>query len=498
MMRNISAETRPADEATLRIAPQSIEAEQALLGAILLNNEALDRIDETVSAAHFWEPLHGRIFQVLSDIIGSGRSATPVTLKPFFEHEAPVGDPKKGPPVSVPVYLGRLVTHATSVRNAKDYARTVRDAWERRQLIEIGETMACVAYEAVTDYPPQKQIEEAEAALFALSQNKAASTHEFTASTALSSTVDMIAAAYTRDSGLAGLSTGFAQLDRDLGGLAPSDLIILAGRPSMGKSALAANIAFNVAKAQIAEFESGSGEPGEVSFYSLEMSAEQLMQRLLAAETQISAIRMREGRISEAEFTQITQTAKGLDRLPVHIDTTGALSIGQMSARARRRKRIHNTRLIVVDYLQLMGSGLDRRGGNRVEEVSIITAGLKALAKELDVPVVALSQLSRQVENREDKRPQLSDLRESGSIEQDADVVLFVYREEYYVTRREPPVEKGEMYMAWQAEMDACRGRAEVIRGKHRHGATGITYLSFNGPLTKFDDWTGSLPNSGE
>jgi replicative DNA helicase len=488
-MRDFVPTPKSGDNAPMRIPPQSIEAEQALLGACLLNNEALDRIGDAVDPHHFFDPLHGRIFETLRDVVAGGRSATPVTLKPFFENEKPIGG------ITVPQYLGRLVTHATSVINARDYARTVRDAYERRQLILIGEEMVGVAYEAVSDFTPQQQIEEAEARLYALSQNKATTAHDWTADTGISSTIDMIAAAYTRDSGLSGISTGFPALDKDLGGLAPSDLIILAGRPAMGKSALAANIAMNVARAQVQAFETGGGEPGEVSFYSLEMSAEQLLMRQLASDTGISSIRMREGRISEDEFRRITQAGEAIQRFPLHIDTSGALTIHQLMARARRRKRMHKTRLIVVDYLQLMASG--ERGENRVQEVTKITTGLKAMAKELDVPVIALSQLSRQVENREDKRPQLADLRESGSIEQDADIVLFVYREEYYVSRREPPAEKYEAHMTWESEMEACRGRAEVIRGKHRHGSTGITYLSFNGPLTRFGEWSGGLPNKG-
>jgi replicative DNA helicase len=493
MMRDpASLKTLASAESAARQPPHNLEAEQALLGAILLFPSVLDEVGDDLAPEHFHEGLHGRVYQTARELQLAGRSVTPVTLRPFFENELPIGS------MPVPVYIARLAASATSALMAKDYARLIREYYDRRQLILIGEEMVAVAHEAVTDYTPQQQIEEAEARLFALAENKAASTHEWTTATGVASMVNMIAAAYQRDAKLAGLPTGFAQLDRDIGGLVDSDLIILAGRPSMGKSALAAGITFNVAEHLVREFQAGRGEPGEVSFYSLEMSAEQLLQRQTAAMTGIFANRMRQGDIDEGEFRKIVAAGEALSNVPVHIDTSGALSINQLTARARRRKRRFGTRLIVVDYLQLMGAERGR-GDNRVQEVTQITTGLKALAKELGVPVIALSQLSRQVENREDKRPQLSDLRESGSIEQDADIVLFVYREEYYVQRREPSVEKATAHQEWEGELAACEGQAEVIRGKHRHGSTGRTILKFTGPLTKFSDWNGPIrSDSGE
>lgn len=486
-MINISPQSTGA--LPLRREPYNIEAEQALLGAILINNDAFERVSDQLEAGHFYDPLHARIFETAAHLIANGRSATPVTLKTYFENEESIGA------VSIPQYLGRLAVHATSVINARDYARTIRDLAIRRSLIIIGEEMVNAAYDSPADLPAAQQIEDAEQQLFQLGEHGSAA-HECDVGTALDGALEMIAAAYERDGGLAGLPTGFADLDRHLGGLAPSDLIILAGRPSQGKTALATNIAFNVAQWLADEHarERGlfhDGEPpkrGEVSFYSLEMSAEQLVMRQLSQVVGIPSERLRRGDLSESEYRRCTADGRNmLAKLPLHIDATGGLTIPQLMTRARRRKRLKDTRLIVVDYLQLMAAG-GRAQTNKNQEVTQISNALKALAKELNVPVLALSQLSRQVESREDKRPKLSDLRESGSIEQDADVVMFVFREEYYIKRQEPSTTKFDEHQKWEAELEQAAGIADLIIGKHRHGPVGTVRMAFSEEFTMFSN----------
>lgn len=496
MMRDFTQPSRPASpEADPRVIPHNIEAEQALLGAILLHNDAFFAVNEIVEERHFFEPLHQRVFDALRKVIGGGRVATAISLKPFFDNEKPIPIGASGETITVPGYLGRLTARATSIINARDYAQTIRDLHDRRQLIEIGEIMVDVAFHASPDYPPQRQVEEAEARLFDLAQTNPASTYANAAGVWANLATDMAQAAFSRDTGLVGISTGFATLDRDLGGLAPSDLIILAGRPGMGKSSLAACIAFNAAKAFREEAILSSQSPGEVAFYSLEMSGEQLMMRQLAQDTNVTSSRIREGRISEDDLQKVIRAGQRMGDLPLWVDCQGALPLGTLMARARRRKRTHNTKLIIIDYLQLMTSG--ERTENRVVEITKITSGLKAMAKELNVPVIALSQLSRAVETREDKRPQLADLRESGSIEQDADIVLFVYRGEYYFTRANPrpPDRDPAAFLEWEAEAREAGVEidvAEIIRAKHRHGSTGTTKLKFIGRLTRFEDMPAS------
>jgi replicative DNA helicase len=469
-----------------RQAPHNIEAEQALLGAILINNEAFDRVSAFLEPHHFFEPLHGRIYETAAKLIQSGKHATPITLKNFFDNEEPIGE------ITVPQYLGRLAAHATSIINAQDYGRTVYDLSVRRDLIIIGEDMVNVAYDSPVDLPPEKQIEDSEQRLYGLAERGKYGSGFMTFSTALTDAIDMASRAYERQGGLSGISTGMRDLDRALGGLQKSDLIILAGRPSMGKTALATNIAFNVAKA----YRTQTGANGEeeaadgaiVGFFSLEMSAEQLATRIISEQGQISSEKIRRGLIGEDEFHRLVKVTQELQSLPLFIDHTGGITIAQLAARARKLKRQQGLGLIVVDYLQLLAGSAKKAGEGRVQEVTEITTGLKALAKELNVPIVALSQLSRQVENREDKRPQLSDLRESGSIEQDADVVMFVYREEYYVQRAEPSITKVEEHQKWQDEMDKVQGIGEVIIGKQRHGPTGTVRLQFTAEFTRFSD----------
>ncbi|WP_088344328.1 MULTISPECIES: replicative DNA helicase [Rhodomicrobium] len=469
-----------------RQAPHNIEAEQALLGAILINNEAFDRVSAFLEPHHFFDPLHGRIFETAAKFIQSGKHATPITLKSFFENEDAIGT------VTVPQYLGRLAAHATSIINAEDYGRTVYDLSVRRDLIMIGEDMVNIAYDSPFDMPPEKQIEESEQRLYGLAERGKYGSGFMEFSHALGDAIDMASKAYERQGGLSGISTGLKDLDRALGGLQPSDLLILAGRPSMGKTALATNLAFNIAKA----FKTQPGPGGQeevtdgaiVGFFSLEMSSEQLATRIISEQAQISSEKIRRGLISEDEFHRLVKATQELQSLPLFIDHTGGISIAQLAARARKLKRQRGLGLIVVDYLQLLSGSAKRSSEGRVQEVTEITTGLKALAKELAVPILALSQLSRQVENREDKRPQLSDLRESGSIEQDADVVMFVFREEYYVQRAEPSITKVEEHQRWQDEMDQVQGIGEVIIGKQRHGPTGTVRLQFTPEFTRFSD----------
>ncbi|MGQ0672930.1 MAG: replicative DNA helicase [Hyphomicrobium sp.] len=473
-----------ADEPmAFRSAPHNIEAEQALLGAILVNNEALDRVSSFLDPLHFYDPLHGQIYETLAKLIQAGKQATPVTLKTFFENAEPI-EPK----LTVPQYLGRLAANATTIINAYQYGQTIYDLAVRRQLIVLGEDMVNVAYDSPVDQPPEKQIEDAEGRLYGLAEQGKYGQGFQSFGDALTAAIDMASAAYEREGHLSGLATGLNDLDNKMGGLQSSDLIIVAGRPSMGKTALATNIAYNIAKAYRTEAQSDGSQKtvdgAVVGFFSLEMSAEQLATRILSERAESPSEKIRRGMIDEEEFRKLVGASQEMSRIPLYIDQTGGISIAQLSARARRLKRQKNLGLLVIDYLQLL-TGSKRTGEGRVQEVSEITTGLKALAKELNVPIIALSQLSRQVEQREDKRPQLSDLRESGSIEQDADVVMFVYREEYYVERLKPSEGTAE-FQDWMTKMSLVHGKAEVIIGKQRHGPVGSVQLSFESQFTRF------------
>jgi replicative DNA helicase len=478
LIRPVPAAPAPA----FRAPPHNLEAEQALLGAILVNNEACDRVSSFLRAGHFYDSLHGRIYDAASKLILGGKRATPITLKTYFQTEEPAGE------LTVPQYLGRLAANATTIINAEDYGRTIYDLAIRRQLIEIGESLVNTAYDSPIDAPPAVQIEDTEQQLYELAETGKYGSGFEPFTTALTDAIDMAANAYRRDGGLSGLATGFSDLDQKMGGLQPSDLIIVAGRPSMGKTALATNIAYHVARTYRQDVQSEVPLDGAVvGFFSLEMSAEQLATRIISEQSYIPSERIRRGRIESEEFDRIVEASQELQNLPLYIDQTGGITVAQLAARARRLKRQRDVGLIVVDYLQLLSGSSRRASEGRVQEVSEITTGLKALAKELHVPVLALSQLSRQVENREDKRPQLADLRESGSIEQDADVVLFVFREEYYVERRQPR-ENTEDHKQWQAEMEMVTGKAEVIIGKQRHGPTGTVRLAFTPEFTRFSN----------
>jgi replicative DNA helicase len=482
-----STARKPVAEVTplYRSAPHNIEAEQALIGAILVNNEALYRVSDFLEPRHFYEPVHQKIFELSSSLIRAGKIATPVTLKTFLPADLDIGG------LNANQYLARLAAEATTVINALDYGRTIYDLAIRRSLIVIGEEMVNVAFDAPVDFAPRNQIEDAERKLYEIAETGRYDGGFQRFAQALTTAVDMAARAYQREGGLSGLATGLTDLDAKMGGMQQSDLVILAGRPGMGKTALATNIAYNVAKAWAGEVRpdghTTTVNGGIVGFFSLEMSAEQLATRIISERTGVPSSTIRRGGITEPDFEKIKDVSIELQTLPFYVDETGGLSVAQLAARARRLKRQRGLDLLVVDYIQLLQGSTRRANENRVQEVTEITTSLKALAKELNVPILALSQLSRQVENRDDKRPQLSDLRESGSIEQDADVVLFVFREEYYLSNKEPRP-GSEEHAKWQAEMAAVHGKAEIIIGKQRHGPTGTVQLQFEAAVTRFDN----------
>ncbi len=474
-----------ADIAPEDLTPHSMEAEQALLGAILYDNEVYHRVSGIVQAQHFYNPVHVRIFDSISTLIEHGKLADAIVLKNRFSQDDTLVD------IGGVEYLALLLDAAPAGAAAPEYAKLIFDLALRRELIRLGGDIKERAEDPEIDEDGRAQITQAEMELYKLAETGSVQSGFVTFSKAIMQSIDMATAAFERDGGLSGMSTGLTDLDRQLGGLHRSDLIILAGRPSMGKTALATNIAFNVSKAyKVEKDENGierTVEGGIVGFFSLEMSSEQLATRLLAEQSGVPSNKIRRGDITPAQYDDIREAAEMIEKIPLHIDDTGGLTIGALSARARRLKRMVGLDLIVVDYLQLLsGSGRASSDG-RVQEVTQITMGLKALAKELDVPVLALAQLSRQVEQRDDKKPQLADLRESGSIEQDADVVMFVFREEYYVARTEPR-EGTEEHLKWQEEIEAVYGKAEVIVGKQRHGPIGTIKLAFEAELTKFSN----------
>ena len=478
--RPIVSLTGPSEslERQYRTPPANLEAEQELLGAILVNNDAASKVSGFLRPEHFAEGIHARIFDACLRLIERGEIANPVTLKGYFERDEALAD------IGGPAYLARLAASATAIINAEDYGRLIYDLALRRELIRIGEEVVNTAYDAEIEERASAQIEHAEQSLFNLAERGKHEGGFQSFRNSLRQSIDVISAAIHRD-GLSGVATGFREIDERMGGLHPSDLLILAGRPSMGKTALATNIAFNAARAF---HDSGGSRGAVVGFFSLEMSSEQLATRILSEQTEIASEKLRKGEISDDEFThRLVPTAQTLSEIPLFIDDTGALSISTLRTRARRLKRTHDLGLIVIDYLQLMRPSGRQRVENRVQEITEITQGLKALAKELAVPVLALSQLSRQVESRDDKRPQLSDLRESGSIEQDADVVMFVFREEYYLARREPRHDTPE-HLAWQSDMEKVHNIAEVIIGKQRHGPIGNIQLYFDARFTRFKD----------
>lgn len=466
------------------LTPHSIEAEQAILGALLYDNEVFHHISSIVQAKHFYNPVHIRIYDSIATLIEHNKLADAIVLKNRFSQDETLVD------IGGVEYLALLVESAPTGASAPEYAKLIFDLALRRDLIRLGGEIKSQAENLENDSDARAQISDAEMQLFSLAETGAVNSGFVGFDRALLKSIEMTTAAFERDGGLSGLSTGLVDLDRQLGGLHKSDLIILAGRPSMGKTSLAANLAFNVAKAYESEVnEHGirkTTKGGIVGFFSLEMSSEQLATRLLAEQSEVPSNKIRRGDISQNQYDDVRDAAQTIEKIPLYIDDTGGLTIGGLSARARRLKRMVGLDFLIIDYLQLL-SGSGRQSDGRTQEVTQITMGLKALAKELDVPVLALAQLSRQVEQRDDKRPQLSDLRESGSIEQDADVVMFVFREEYYLSRTEPR-EGTEEHLKWQDEMTALHAKAEVIVGKQRHGPIGTVRLGFTAELTKFSN----------
>lgn len=457
-----------------KIPPHNLDAEQALLGAILLANEAIDRVD-FLEAKHFFEPGHQRIFEACRAMIASGRVATVPTLRSYMPNDFEIER------VKAHDYLNRLAAEGTTTANAREYGQVVYELAVKRALISLGEQLINDSFDAKVGLKSDEQIEQAESLLYKIAETGRFDRGFVSFESAATQTLDMAARAYQRAGHLSGLPTHLIDVDRVVGGLQKSDLIILAGRPGMGKTALGTTIAFNVAK-RAHEPENG----GVVGFFSLEMSAEQLATRVLSDHAMVPSSNIRRGMIEEHEFCRIKDRVVEFQKMPLYIDDAGGLSLPQLVARARRLKRQRGLDLIVIDYLQLMRGSSRKQNDNRVQEVTEITTGLKALAKELDVPVIALSQLSRAVEQRDDKRPQLSDLRESGSIEQDADVVMFLYREEYYLDMRQPKENSGDKYHEWLVQKEAAHNRADLIIAKHRHGPTATVTLHFEPEFTRF------------
>lgn len=481
MARILEHTTPPTPTDIAREAPHNMEAEQALLGAVLMNNDALNHVGSDLRPDDFYAEIHKRIYAAILQFHDKGHIANPVTLKHHFAGGEALEDQ----------YLARLAAAATSIINVHDYAKVIIDLATKRRLISIGEEVVNRAYETPSEFSGTAQLEMAEQKLFNLAAEGDMEGGFVPLKSSLSEAVLRAEKAFQRSGEVVGIDTGYTDMNRLLGGLHPSDLIILAGRPSMGKTALATSIAFNAARALHREHEEKGDryeKPRSVGFFSLEMSGEQLAMRLLASASNIAAHKLSRGEMTQEEFGILVQRSQELAALPFHIDDTPALSIAALRSRARRLKRVHNLGLLVVDYLQLVRATAHGGNVNRVQEISEITQGLKAIAKELDIPVIALSQLSRAVEQREDKRPQLADLRESGSIEQDADMVMFVFREEYYLGRAEPRPDT-EAHTAWMAQMEKVHGLADVIVAKHRNGPIGTVTLQFQSDLTRFDNY---------
>ena len=456
--------------------PNNIEAEQAVIGSIMLTNEIFDEINMIITNKNFFDPMHQKIFSACEKLIYSGMLANPITLKNYFENEKD--------DLNIPDYLVKLTKFSTSSRQATEYSKLIYDLYVKRELIKISENIIDSAKQNDLENDGQKIIESYEKSLFDLAEKGSFSSSLIKFDDAMKQTIEMAKNAYKNEEGIVGVPSGLKDIDDRLGGLHKSDLVIIAGRPSMGKTALATNIAFNASK-KIQE----DGKKSSVAFFSLEMSSEQLSTRILAEQSRIKSNDIRRGKISEEQFDKFIETSKNISELPLYIDETPAISIAALSNRARRIKRLYGLDLVVIDYIQLMTSSRTFEG--RVQEISEITQGLKALAKELSVPVLALSQLSRAVEQRDLKKPQLSDLRESGSIEQDADVVMFVYREAYYLEKQEPRAATVE-HAEWQAKMNEVSNLAEIIIGKQRHGPTGNIMLEFEAMFTKFKDYQSS------
>jgi replicative DNA helicase len=457
--------------------PSNLEAEQALLGSILVNNDVLDEVSNIIKTSSFYDPAHTKIYEVVETLNNKGMIANPITLKNYFEKDNMLDE------VGGTEYLVKLTRFSSSTKQAIDYAKVIHEMYLRRELVLISDNLSSETLNS-KEYGADQIIENTEKSLFDLAERGSFSQSFLKFNQALDQTIEMATLAMKSDQGIVGVPTGLTDLDEKLGGLHKSDLVILAGRPSMGKTALATNIAYHASQNLLSRQEKSS-----VAFFSLEMSSEQLSTRILSEQARIKSDDIRRGKVSEEEINRYIETSRNIYNLPLFIDETPAITIATLSNRARRIKRLFGLSLVVVDYIQLMRASNSNRNDGRVQEISEITQGLKALAKELSVPVLALSQLSRAVEQRDDKQPQLSDLRESGSIEQDADVVMFVYREAYYLERKQPKLGSIE-HAEWQSKMNDVNGLADIILGKQRHGPTGTVKVEFEGIYTKFKDLT--------
>jgi len=456
-----------------KVLPSNIDAEQALIGSILVNNDIIDEVSNIISNKDFYDPLHSKIYGLIENLHNKGMIANPITLKSALEKDNGLAE------VGGTEYLVKLTRFSSSVKQSIDYAKIIHEKFVRRELVQISQNLSDESMDDSTDKSGEIIIQDTEKSLFDLAERGTFNQSFLKFNQALDLTIEMATNAMKNDQGIVGIPTGLDDLDERLGGLHKSDLVIIAGRPSMGKTALATNIAYYASKKIL-----DNDKKSSVAFFSLEMSSEQLSTRILSEQSKIKSNDIRRGKVSEDEFNRLIETSRNIHQLPLYIDETPAITIATLSNRARRIKRLFGLDLIVVDYIQLMTTG-NKRFDGRVQEISEITQGLKALAKELSVPVLALSQLSRAVEQRDDKKPQLADLRESGSIEQDADVVMFVFREEYYLERKEPKlgtIEHGE----WQSKMNEVIGSADIIIGKQRHGPTGNVKVEFEGIYTKF------------
>ncbi len=475
--------------------PRNVEAEAAMLGAMMIDNRLADDLVDKLEPAHFFEPVHGRIFAAIKTLRGNDMLVTPVTLRPMFDADEGMRE------LGGPAYLAGLTGSGAGLIGARQFAQQIYDLAMLRALVSVGRTLVDRAMDTSEEVNPRAQIELAEEELFKVAADGGSENSVKSFAQATTAAVKMAERALNSGGNLSGVTTGIDSINAKIGGMHHSDLMILAGRPGMGKTSLATNIAFNAARRWMRDMADGIAPKdsvgAKVAFFSLEMSADQLATRILAEQSQISSESLRMGKISRTEFAQLAAAAAELENLPLFIDDTGGLSIGALHTRVRRLQRRHNNEigLVVVDYLQLLSGSGKSKDGNRVQEISEISRGLKTLAKDLNVPVLALSQLSRAVESREDKTPMLSDLRESGSIEQDADMVWFVYREDYYVASKEPkrPAEGDsakifEDHASWAAEMERVYGLAELIIAKQRHGATGKVRMKFDPTITKFSD----------
>lgn len=463
--------------------PQNIEAEQSLIGSVLFDNKVLEDLPTNFATRHFFDPLHATIFDACIFLIDNGRLADPLTLKSYLKQDDLQRD------MDIEKYLSELREGVVSLSKAKFYAEEIRNCYVRRSLIRIGDELINKSVNPTIDITPDQEISNTEEQLYNLAEKDQINSGPLDFKSVLASATNQINEAYNRKGKLSGIDTGFSGLNRQLGGLNKSDLLVLAGRPAMGKTALATNIGFNAAKSSKLE------KNESILIFSLEMSAEQLAQRILAEQSTIDSHKLRSGDLNETEFSKLVSTQNDILNLPFFIDDTPAISVGQIASRARRLKRTHGLSLIIIDYIQLIQGSKASEAQGRVQEVSNITRGLKSLAKELNVPILALSQLSRAVEQREDKRPILADLRESGSIEQDADVVMFVYREEYYLDKSEPTQRDNEnqesfneRFLKWQDRRNMAEGKAEIIISKQRHGPTGIVQVQFEAKFTRFMD----------